>query len=308
LTAKREYALGVLYLLLTALCWGFVAPTVKRLTREVDPYTISFFRVFLASAVFALLLRRQGWRRVPWLLPWVVAGAVGRSGNYLLYNAGLARMPSNAATILAPVQALGTVFLAQRLLGERVRGKWLGIVLSVGGLLLIWWSGQGWSALVEPRYVVGNTLLVLAGLASALQFTSQRALSGRYSGVEILLPVFVLGTGTTAPFVLAAGGFGRAYSPLAWALLLFLGIVLTGGSFYLLGEGYKRCDASTAVVITNTSSFLTLLWSWLLLREHVSAAMVVGAVLGVVGTILVVHADRNAKGLPRRQTQSSAET
>jgi drug/metabolite transporter (DMT)-like permease len=97
---------------------------------------------------------------------------------------------------------------------------------------------------------------------------------------------------------------GRAYSPLAWVLLLILGIVLTGGSFYLLGEGYKRCDASTAVVITNTSSFLTLLWSRLLLREHVSAAMVVGAVLSVTGTILVVNAERNAKGFATRQTEA----
>lgn len=304
MTAKSEYALGVLYLLLTALCWGFVAPTVKRLTQEVDSYTISFFRVFLAAAVFALLVWRQGWRRIPWLLPWVVAGAVGRSGNYLLYNAGLARMPSNAATILAPVQALGTVFLARRLLSEQVRGKWSGIALSVGGLLLIWWSGQGWRALVEPRYMVGNTLLVLSGLASALQFTSQKALSVRFSGAQILLPVFLLSTGITAPFALIVGDLGRAYSPLAWVLLLILGIVLTGGSFYLLGEGYKRCDASTAVVITNTSSFLTLLWSRLLLREHVSAAMVVGAVLSVTGTILVVNAERNAKGFATRQTEA----
>jgi len=304
LTAKREYALGVLYLLLTALCWGFVAPTVKRLTQEVDSYTISFSRVFLAAAVFALLLRRQDWRRVPWLLPWVIAGAVGRSGNYLLYNAGLARMPSNAATILAPVQALGTVFLARQLLGEQVRGKWLGIALSVGGLFLIWWSGQGWRALVEPQYVIGNTLLVLSGLASALQFTSQKALSVRFSGAQILLPVFVLSTGITAPFTLIAGDLGRAYSPLSWVLLLILGIVLTGGSFHLLGEGYRRCDASTAVVITNTSSFLTLLWSRLLLHEQVSAAMAVGAVLGATGTILVVNAERNAKGLARKPTQA----
>jgi drug/metabolite transporter (DMT)-like permease len=289
---RREHALGVTYLLLTALCWGFVAPTVKRLTQEVDPYTISFFRVFLATIVFGLLQWRRGWKGVPWLLPWVIAGVAGRAGNYLLYNAGLTRMPSNAATILAPVQAVSTVFLARQFLGERVQDKWLGIALSVGGLLLIWWSGQGWRTLIAPEHVLGNTLLVLAGLASALQFASQKALSERFSGVEILLPVFTLSTGITAPVALAAGGLSRSYSPTAWALLLFLGIVLTGGSFYLLGEGYKRCEASTAVVITNSCTFLTLLWSWLLLREQITAAVVMGAILGVAGTILVVRTGR----------------
>lgn len=293
MTSRRQYALGVFYLALVALCWGFVASTVKRLTQHVDPYTISFFRVFLASAVFAVILWRRGWRGLPWFLPWTLAGVVGRSGNYLLYNAGLTEMPSNAVTILAPVQAVGTVLLARWFLGEQVRHKWLGLLLSIGGLVLIWWSGRGWETLLDHRYTLGNTLFVLAGLASALQFTAQKALSGRFSGVQILLPVFVLSSAVTAPVALTAGDLGRPYPAVDWALLLFLGLVLTGGSFYFLGEGYKRCDASTAVVITNTSTFLTLLWSWLLLHEHVSAAMVVGAMLGVAGAIAAVNADRS---------------
>jgi drug/metabolite transporter (DMT)-like permease len=282
---------GILSLMLTALCWGFVASTVKRLTATVDPYTISFFRVVLATAVFALLLKRDRWAQIRWFAPWILVGALGRAGNYLLYNTALTTMPSNAATILAPVQAIGTVLLARWFVGERVRGKWLGLVLSLGGLVLIWWSGKGWSTLTDPRYIAGNTLLVLAGVASALQFTSQRALSATLSGTEILLPVFAWSTAITIPFAWTAGGFNQSYPPSTWGWLLFLGLVLTGGSFYFLGEGYKRCEASTAVVITNSSTFLTLLWSALLMHEDVGLVTIVGAVLGVAGTLLVVRAD-----------------
>ncbi len=299
---KRENAVGGVYLALTALCWGFVASTVKGLTATVDPYTISFFRVSLATVVFAFLMRKGSWRRIEWFTPWVLIGALGRAGNYLLYNAALTTMPSNASTILAPVQAIGTVVLARWFLGERMRNKWPGIVLSVAGLALIWWSGKGWSTLTDPRYVGGNILLVLSGLASALQFTSQKALSARLSGVEILLPVFALSTAITLPFAGTAGGFSRPYPAATWALLLFLGLGLTGGSFYLLGEGYKRCDASTAVVITNTSTFLTLLWSAVLMHETVGIIMVAGAALGVAGTLVVVRADRSA--LDRAQLAS----
>jgi drug/metabolite transporter (DMT)-like permease len=293
----------MIYLLLTALCWGFVASTVKQLTAEVDPYTISLFRVSLATVVFSLLLRKKNWRRIRWFLPWVVLGALGRAGNYLLYNVGLTRMPSNAATILAPVQAVSTVLLARWFVGERVRGKWTGLGLSIAGLVLIWWSGKGWATLLDPSYVGGNILLVLSGLASALQFTSQKVLSSRLSGPEILLPVFALSTAITLPFAITAGGFTHAYSPTAWVLLLVLGLVLTGGSFFFLGEGYRRCDASTAVVITNTSTFLTLLWSALLMRERVSPIMLVGTALGVAGTLVVVRADYRAI----RQSQPVAQ-
>ncbi|MBN1642142.1 MAG: DMT family transporter [Anaerolineae bacterium] len=301
MTSPREHAMGVLYLALTALCWGFVASTVKRLTADVDSYTISFFRVALATLVFAILARRAGWRHVRWFLPWIVIGALGRAGNYLAYNAGLTWMPSNAATILAPVQAIATVLLARWFLGERARGKGLGLLVSVAGLLLIWWRGRGWETLRDPRYLGGNALLVLAGLASALQFTSQKALSSRLSGPQILLPVFALSTLLTAPFAAAAGGFAHTYSGVTWLLLLFLGFVLTGGSFFLLGEGYKRCDASTAVVITNTSSFFTLLWSATLLGEEVGVIMIVGATLSVGGAVLVVNADRRRHELVREE-------
>ena len=100
----------------------------------------------------------------------------------------------------------------------------------------------------------------------------------------------------TAPFAWTAGGMDRAYSHGAWGLMLVLGLALTGGSFFLLGEGYKRCDASTAVVITNTCTFLTLLWSALLMRESVSLVMVVGVLLGVAGAVYIVLIDQRKLG------------
>jgi drug/metabolite transporter (DMT)-like permease len=69
LTQQRENTVGVIYLVLTALCWGFVAAAVKSLTAKVDPYTISFSRVSMAVIVFSLFLRRRNWRRIGWFLP-----------------------------------------------------------------------------------------------------------------------------------------------------------------------------------------------------------------------------------------------
>jgi drug/metabolite transporter (DMT)-like permease len=292
---RREHAIGVLFLLLTAGCWGFVASTVKRLTAEVDPYTISFSRVSLATAVFCLLFTVRGgnWRRIRWALPWIGLGALGRAGNYLLYNAGLTLLPSNASTILAPVQTIGVIFLARWAAGERAHAKWLGLLLSLTGLLLIWWNGRGWEVLIDERHSWGNTLLVAAGVASALQFTSQKVLSVERSSLEILIPVFGLSTALTYPFAWSAGGLDRSYAPATWGWILFLGLVLTGGSFLTLAEGYKRVPATTAVVITNSSTFLTLIWSHALLGERVSAVMVVGAVLGLAGTVAVIRTDQS---------------
>jgi drug/metabolite transporter (DMT)-like permease len=110
--------------------------------------------------------------------------------------------------------------------------------------------------------------------------------------------VFAISTVMTTPFAWSAGGFHRPYAFGTWIWILFLGFVLTGLSFFFLGEGYKRCDASTAVVITNTSTFLTLVWSAALLHESVSAVMVAGTVLGVMGTVAVIWSDQKQSEQP----------
>jgi drug/metabolite transporter (DMT)-like permease len=308
MTNKREHTIGVLCLLLTAGLWGFVALTVKRLTAHVDPYTISFFRVSLATAVFVVLFTLRGgdWRRVAWLLPWILVGALGRAGNYLSYNAALTGSPSNASTITAPAQAIGVIWLSRWLLGERAGKKWPGIALSLVGLLLIWWNGQGWATLIDPRYWWGNLLMVVAGIGSAFQFCAQKALSPRLSSLEILIPVFGLSTLITLPFAWAAGGFSRPYDAPTWVTILVLGIVLTAGSFITLAEGYRRCAATTAVVITNATIFLTLLWSRFLLHESVSSLMVIGASLTIAGVVAVIRTARQEMGdLAREQEQKS---
>lgn len=294
--SKREHTVGVLFLFLVALCWGFVASTVKRLTATVDSHTISFFRVSLATVVFAAFFafKRGDWRGLKWFWPWIMIGALGRAGNYLLYNAGLVNLPSNAVTILAPMQTIGVVILARLIAGEGVQHKWLGLALSLSGLVLIWWNGQGWAVLAEPRYWLGNLMLIAAGFATAVQLVAQKVLAPKLDSLEILLPMFAWATLITMPFAWNAGGFSQAYDAATWALLLFLGVVLTGGSFFFLAEGYKRCAATSAVVITNTSIFLTLVWSRYLLAEQVGAIMILGAVLGVAGAIAVIQADRKA--------------
>ena len=292
--SSRENAIGVLLLSLVAFSWGFVAPTVKLLTSDVDPFTISFYRVSLALVVFVIMFvaQRGDWRRLRWTLPWIIVAALGRAGNYLLYNGGLVKAPSNAVTILAPVQTISMILLARWFLGERARPKWLGLTLSMLGLALIWWNGQGLAVLIDPEYALSNVMFVLAGVASAFQFLSNKVLAPKLSSLEILIPVFGLSTLITTPFAWTAGGFHTSYSLGTWALILTLGFLITGGSFFALAEGYRRCSATTAVVITNCVIFFTLINSHFLMREQVGGMMVVGAVLGVAGAVAVVQVER----------------
>jgi drug/metabolite transporter (DMT)-like permease len=106
------------------------------------------------------------------------------------------------------------------------------------------------------------------------------------------------------PFAWAGGGLSRGYDLATWGWILFLGIVLTGASYFFLAEGYRRCAATTAVTITNTGIFFTLIWSYSLLSEQVSAIMVFGALFVVAGAIAIVRSDRRAIGGQARVSSS----
>lgn len=302
MSAKRQNAIGLGFFFFTAACWSIVAVVVKELSASVDPYTISFYRVFLATFVLAAIFVAQkgDWRRLQWLAPLIVIGALGRVGNYLLQSVGIAETTAGAAVLLAPAQQIGVVLLAWWFLHERIRTKWLGLTLSLMGLILIFWNGQSPTQLFDVGYSWGYLLLILAGFSTAVQFTSQKMLSREFSAAEIMLPVFVLASVLTFPFAAVAGGFSRSYDAWTWALLLFIGLVLTGGAFYSLGEGFKRCDSTTGVVIINAGVFFTLFWSAFLLHEQIGIFMMAGCLLGLIGTIAVIRADR--KQLHRMET------
>lgn len=135
-------------------------------------------------------------------------------------------------------------------------------------------------------------MMFISGIASAFHFTSQKVLTAKTSVAEMLLPVFGWATMLTLPFAWLSGGFTRSYSLATWVLALLLGVVLTGGSFIFLGEGYKRCSVTTGVIVTNSSIFITLLLSFWLLHEVVSPIMILGALLVLGGTAAVMHSDR----------------
>jgi drug/metabolite transporter (DMT)-like permease len=98
--------------------------------------------------------------------------------------------------------------------------------------------------------------------------------------------VFLLSTLVTAvpvPFD------GRITPPVTFAgvfALVALGFI-TGISFLLYAKALKKVSLLAATLIGNASVLFILLWAWLFYGEDVNAPMVVGALIMVVGLVLI---------------------
>src|SRR5258708_35119278 len=122
--------------LLVILIWGtnFVAMKFGLLT--LSPMLLSALRFVVASLPFLLFVRPPksvGWR---YLAAYGLVQGVGQFG--MLFLGLKLGMPAGMASVVLQTQAFVTLLLAAFLLGEPARlWHWLGLVVSLGGLVAI---------------------------------------------------------------------------------------------------------------------------------------------------------------------------
>ena len=139
---KSNWRLGLPLALTTAVFWGTVPIALSVVLKDMDPYTVTWYRFVIAAALLLPILVMSG--RLPRLgslgaRPWllVVFAIAGISGNYVLFLLGL---HFTSPTVTQVVSQLGPLFLmlaGVTILRESLLGpqRW-GIVVLIAGLLL----------------------------------------------------------------------------------------------------------------------------------------------------------------------------
>lgn len=158
---------GRIALILTAIIWGSALVVTKSLLQEVGPFTLGVLRFLLAWALLTPFAFRQGYRLSLAIRPtFLLFGLTGIALYIALTNAGLVFTPaSSAALIQASIPIITTLFSVLLLKEHVSRLQWLGICLSMVGLLLVTGAStnRGGS---EP--LLGNVLIFGGVLAWAV--------------------------------------------------------------------------------------------------------------------------------------------
>jgi drug/metabolite transporter, DME family len=91
------------------------------------------------------------------------------------------------------------------------------------------------------------------------------------------------------PAVLLEGA-SFAFSPAAWALLLYLGIVPSALAYVLFTLGMRTTVATVASLVTLIEPLTAALLAWLLFGEQLGSLALVGAGLLLGAVLLLVRA------------------
>jgi drug/metabolite transporter (DMT)-like permease len=261
------------------------------------PVTLAFWRdlttflvLFVGIGLVKPSLLRVAKKDLPWL---IMMGMISIGSFHVLWNMNVLVNGAAVATVLqcnAPIFVTVIAWLAWR---EPFSGRKIAaIVLAVIGILLISRLDQ----------LSGMTLTVegiVVGLLSAITYGTfsifGKRLSGSYDMWTILVYVFGFATLTLLPF--------QAGSSVPWPVpfeagLSFAALILvpTIAGFGLYTMALKRLQASVAAITATTEVPFAAVLAFFLLSERLDGWQIVGALLVVVGVILL--------SLPKR-TQSS---
>lgn len=285
---QHGHKYAILQALLAALLFGASAPLSKMLLGEMEPILLAAF-LYLGSGLGLLalkLFRRSSSNEAPLRkaeLPWL-AGAVISGGIIapIVLLCGLKYCPASLAALLLNFESVATALIAVWAFGEAVsRRTALAIFcITVASAALSWNSKGDW----------GISYGALGIIAACVLWGVDNNLTRKISAKDPLTIVTVKG--------LVAGGFslilalmlGNAFPGLTTvALALLVGFITYGASIVLFVMALRGLGAARTGALFGTAPLAGMLLSFAILGESVSATLLAGLPLMLIGSALLLY-------------------
>jgi drug/metabolite transporter (DMT)-like permease len=280
------------------LLWASNAITIKVVLREIDPLTLTWLRYAIAGLLylpFTLVFGRAAApysRRERWLLFWAGVTVVPIF-NLTLYYA-LSYTTAANASLVRLTEPAWVLLLAALVFGERASPRQLaGLGLALLGTLALVVLGR--RAGGGEHHVLGMAFMVANSFAWIAYILCSKGLLRRHDAVLVTAHASLVGAAVLAlttgwqhgASVVAAAA---RLSPLGWALVIYMGVVVTVGSNLLFTFGLKRLTAGAASAYAYLIPICTALLAWMVLGEPITALLVSCGVIISAGVYLVNRA------------------
>ncbi len=276
-----------IWLVAAPLMWSFVGILVKAASTMVGSSVITFSRFFFGTIFLGLLIfARKRKIHLSWRNQWIWIGVAGKSLNYLAENIGIRMGPVSGNMVVMPLQAVFMAILSVYVYKEKMTFlKILAIFLCLSGSIIIGLKGQSLDIFLQYG-IVPLLLFTLAALGAGFHVLSQKRLIETMDSANMNFSVFFLATIAMAlplPFTPRITG---TVSLKAIVALVVLGLI-TGISFLIYAKALKKVSLLVASLVGNSAVLFILLWSWLFFDEVVTLQTLFGALMMVLGLILI---------------------
>jgi drug/metabolite transporter (DMT)-like permease len=296
MAAQRGSGINFAALILVNLLWATQYPAYKIAGDSMEPAALNFWMLILALILLLPLHIRQrrsrkdhhpklGWRT---LYEYLLLGILGIVPPSVMLAWGISHSSASNAALLSltiPIlmTLLGVVMLKERLTLLRI----FSLILGLLGTLMISTSDLA-QASFSRTLLIGNFIILIAGLGSAFYNTYSKSLLATYTELEVLINSYVVGAVACAlisvafektPFYMVSG-----YPAKLWAAIAVLGILSWGVAMVLWMWVLNRLDVGQVSTSIYLLPLFGLILSILSVHDHITLPQIFGALLTVAGT------------------------
>src|SRR5437667_7041615 len=164
---------GIVLALIAAALWGLAPVATKIALEGFGPEFLGFVRLAVAALLFHVLAGRNA----RWFVaePWIWLAGAGLGADFLLYNYGMQHTAANVAGLVINIELISTIAFAVWILGERLSlRRIIGAAVTTGGVLIVTLDGLRLSDVARSDRMLGNLLVMVAGISWSLFAVAQR--------------------------------------------------------------------------------------------------------------------------------------
>ena len=287
--------------LLGVVLFSFSVPLTKLAVEGFDPFLTATGRAVIAGPIALVLL---AWRRVSWppreqLRPLLLTMLGAVFGWPILLALALQRTTSAHVAVITAFMPLTTALIAVLRTRERVSWQfWVAAGAGTAALLAFALARGG----AEGGDLVADALVACAVLASSWCYVEGASVTKAMPGWQVISWVVVLALPLTVPASAVIWWVTHAHhdpTAGAWTSLVLLGVSSMYLGFFAWYRGLALAGIARGGQVQQLQALLTLAWSALLLREHVTRITVLAAVAVIVCVVWAQHARVPAESAPQ---------
>lgn len=268
-------------MMLINLVWGFALVAAKVSLGHFPPMMFTALRFTLIVMVLFPFLRFHEGRMRQVLIIALCAGPVG----FGFFFAGVALSNASVVAIISQLGVPFSTILSVVFLKEKVRWRrWLGIVLSFAGVMIISFDPTVFN------FLAGVILIIISAAVTSVGTIFQRQI--RNVGVfEMQAWIAII----AAPLMIAASllfehdqfSLMTSATWLQWSGIFYTAFASSlighAGIYYLL----QRYEVTQTAPLTLLSPIFTVIFSVVLLGDVLTMRMIVGALIALTGVLIV---------------------
>jgi drug/metabolite transporter (DMT)-like permease len=272
-------------LLVLGAIWGASFLFMRVAAPEFGAIPLIAARVGIAAAFLTpVLARRGGLRQLrEYASQLTLLGAMNSAIPFSLFAYAVLSVTAGFASVLNSTAPLFGALVAFVWLRDRPGpARIAGLIVGFAGVLVLVWGRVSVAG-------DGGGLAVTAGLTAAVLYgISANYVKKRLSGVDSL----VVATGSLIAATIILIPLAVLYWPdtppssTSWVSAVLLAVICTGVAYILYFRLLSRVGPSKTLAVTYLIPAFGVLWGHLLLHEPITASMVVGCAVILVGTTL----------------------